>query len=95
MTIMEGIRIKQYKKYASSYLERVEYKNMLKDLNCIFDSMINLSDKFNFDKDIEKLSLAYFLVSVGYFSSSSKYYYNNDIEDIGLGANLIGLFLFH
>ena len=87
MSMMKGIRIKQYEKYVDCYLEQTEYKNMVRDLNCIFDGMINLSDKFNFAKDIEKLSLAYFLVSVGYFSSSSKYHYNNDIEDIGLGDN--------
>ena len=60
---------------------------MVKDLNCIFDSMINLSDIFNFSKDIEKLSLAYFLVNVGYFSSSGRYNYNNNIEEIGMGSN--------
>ena len=60
---------------------------MVKGLNCIFDNMINLSDKFNFSKDIEKLALAYFLVNVGYFSSSGRYYYNNNIEEIGMGSN--------
>ncbi len=87
MSIMEIIRFKQYKKYVDSYLEQTEYKNMVKDLNCIFDSMINLSDIFNFSKDIEKLSLAYFLVNVGYFSSSGRYNYNNNIEEIGMGSN--------
>ena len=37
MSIMEIIRIKQYEKYVDSYLEQTEYKNMVKDLNCIFD----------------------------------------------------------
>ena len=96
MSIMEIIRFKQYKKYVDSYLEQTEYKNMVKDLNCIFDSMINLSDIFNFSKDIEKLALAYFLVNVGYFSSSGRYNYNNNIEEIGMGSNhdrIISLFL--
>lgn len=87
MSIIEIIRFKQYEKYVDSYLEQTEYKNMVKDLNCIFDSMINLSDIFNFSKDIEKLALAYFLVNVGYFSSSGRYYYNNNIEEIGMGSN--------
>lgn len=87
MSIIEIIRFKQYEKYVDSYLEQTEYKNMVKGLNCIFDSMINLSDKFNFSKDIEKLALAYFLVNVGYFSSSGRYYYNNNIEEIGIGSN--------
>ena len=100
MSIMEIIRFKQYKKYVDSYLEQTEYKNMVKDLNCIFDSMINLSDIFNFSKDIEKLSLAYFLVNVGYFSSSGRYNYNNNIEEIGKAIEeewvviMIELFLF-
>lgn len=62
MSIIEIIRFKQYEKYVDSYLEQTEYKNMVKGLNCIFDSMLNLSDKFNFSKDIEKLALAYFPV---------------------------------
>mgnify|MGYP004673390441 CR=1 FL=1 len=90
MSMMKGIRIEQieqYEKYVDSYLEQTEYKNMVRDLNCIFNSMINLSDKFNFNKDIEKLFLAYTLINVGYFSSNTKYPYNTNVEEIGLSLN--------
>ncbi len=33
-----------------------------------------------FDKEIEKLSLVHFLMSVGYFSISGRYPYNNSIK---------------
>ena len=87
MSILKCIKFKQYEKYVNSYLDQAEYKKMIKYLNCIFENMINLSNKFSLNKEIEKLSLAYFLVSKGYFSSSGRYLYNKNIEEIGLGVN--------
>lgn len=85
MLIKDLLTLSEYEKHINNYLDSEEYKSMLENLNEIFDNAINLSTKFNFDKQIEKLSLVHFLMSVGYFSISGSYPYNDSIKEIWKG----------
>lgn len=87
MLIKDLLTIYEYEKHVNNYLDNEEYKSMLKNLNEIFNNAINLATDFNFDKEIEKLSLVHFLMSVGYFSTSGRYPYNNSIKEIWQGMD--------
>ena len=87
MLIKDLLTLYEYEKHINNYFDDEEYKSMLKNLNGIFDNAINLSADFNFDKEIEKLSLVHFLMSVGYFSISGRYPYNNSIKEIWKGMD--------
>ncbi len=87
MLIKDLLTLYEYEKHINNYFDDEEYKSMLKNLNEIFNNAINLSTKFNFDKEIEKLSLVHFLMSVGYFSISGRYPYNDSIKEIWKGMD--------
>ncbi len=87
MLIKDLLTLYEYEKHINNYFDDEEYKSMLKNLNEIFNNAINLATDFNFDKEIEKLSLVHFLMSVGYFSISGRYPYNDSIKEIWKGMD--------